>query len=351
MRGDRRAFDANRKVHLIWDELIQTAARHFVLSSMHDYIQELSAPHEVPVEITNVLSTVNDLNRERNEKIFANVREIATALNQAGIELVLLKGAAQILAGIYPSLGTRFLSDVDMLVAISNFPCAIETLRALGYFCQDETSIESFIGHSYAPMWRPDSAEVDLHRAVGLGICRSILPASDVLRDSTVYELDGVNVRIPSPEHLVVHQILHSQIHERYRERIWPNLRAMYDIVLLQRHFGNVIDWRAIEGHFRKFGQYPVLAMYLLHLRDALGFECPVKVQLTTLTKVRWWRRRLLRAIPWLRLVDPWYILRASVVPRMPISEILHLPGGWKYLTARLFSKRFYADFIDDLSS
>jgi hypothetical protein len=333
-----------------WDELIRTAANAFVLSSMYDCIQALPARADVPDEIANVFATIRDLNRERNKKILANVREIAAALNRVGIEPVALKGVAQLLAGVYPSLGTRFLNDFDLLVGESDFPVAVETLRELGYSPLDAGPIESAVGHSYPPMSREDSVEVDLHRTLGLGVCSSILPPSDVLRDSTVHEFRGVRIRIPSPEHLVTHQIIHSQIHEAYPERIWPNLRSMYDIILLQRHFGSSIDWAAIENRFGRNGQYPVLAMYLRQVRNLLGLECPVKIQLTGLTRLRWHRRNVLRAAPWLRMADPVYVLRAGLMPRMPVREILGLPGGWKYLTRRVLSKRFYTNLRADLS-
>ncbi len=339
---DRRKCD--------WDEVIQAAAAESVLSSMHDCLQALPVPPDVPDEIRNVFSTICELNRKRNEKILANVREIGAALNRAGIEPVALKGVAQLLAGIYPSLGTRFLNDFDLLVRQSDFPVAIEALREAGYSCPATDPIESAVGHTYPPLSRRDSVEVDLHRTLGLGICQFILPAAGVLRDSTVHESEGVRIRIPSPEHLVTHQIIHSQIHEGYRERIWPNLRAMYDLVLLQRHFGDAIHWTAIEDRFRKNGQYPVLAMYLLQVRDLLGLECPLELRLTGLTRLRWQRRKLLRAAPWLRMADPLYVFRSSLMPRMPVGEILRLPGGLNYILKRFFSKRFFASIFAELS-
>jgi Uncharacterised nucleotidyltransferase len=346
VRGAQEEFG----VDLNWEEVIQVAADEYLLSSLHDCIQAMPTPPDVRGEIRNVLSTICELNRERNEKILANVREIAGALNRAGIEPVALKGVAQLLASIYPSLGTRFLNDFDLLVRQSDFSAAIEALRESGYSCLNTDPIESAVGHTYPPLSRPDSVEVDLHRTLGLGICRSMLPASEVLRDSTVHELEGVRIRIPSPEHLVTHQIIHSQIHEGYRERIWPGLRSMYDLVLLQRHFGDAIDWAGIENRFRRNGQYPVLALYLLQVRDLLGLECPLELRLSGLTRMRRQRRKILRAAPWLRMLDPVYVFRASLMPRMPVGEILHLPGGLHYIVKRFFSKRFFGSIFAELS-
>src|ERR1700734_2913413 len=78
-----------------WEEVIRSAAAESVLSSLYDCIQALPAPPDVPEEIANVFSSIRELNRERNEKILANVREIACALNCAGIEPIALKGVAQ----------------------------------------------------------------------------------------------------------------------------------------------------------------------------------------------------------------------------------------------------------------
>jgi hypothetical protein len=338
--GDRPA-PPSRSPQWNWDKLVQTASDETVLSVMHDSLTGLGLAHEVPADVANLFSTVKKLNLERNQRILSELKCISGFFNNAGIEPVLLKGAAYLLSGIYPDLSTRFLVDLDLLLPESDFPAAIKILKNQGYSC-DAHPVETIIGNAYPPLWRPQSVEIDLHRSLCLGVCRSLLPGSEVVSKSVIHELDGVRLRIPSPEHLVIHHIVHSQIHDFYRERIRPSLRNMYDMVLLQHRFGSDIDWPAIENRFRRHKQYAALAFYLKQVETTLGLASPLPIQMTGLMKLRWWRRAVFRKVPSLRFVDPLYLYKAGVKSRTPLGEILRAPGGCKYLLAKAFTKSLY---------
>jgi hypothetical protein len=326
------------------------ACRDKVLPAFHDAALELNITNQLPTEVANLFSVVKDLNTERNQHILSNAKEIAAAFNQAGIQPLLLKGLAHILAGIYPTVGTRYLADVDLLVSENDFNTAVQLLKDLGYRHDVDQPLELFIGHSYPPLHRPNSVEIDLHRTVGLGICSSILPAAEVLANSTVVDVDGTQVRIPSPEHVIVHHILHSQLHDTYRERISPSVRTMYDFVLLQNGFGTVVDLQAIEQRFRRHGKYGALAMYLLRVEQFFGVASPLPLHLDLVTRVCWWRRQLLYKLPFLRFADPLYYWFGGLIPRTRrLREILKRPGGLRYLAQKFVDSRFYdrlrADF------
>lgn len=332
-----------------WDELVRVAANEMVLSSLQDCIEEHGIALEWPAEVATLFETVRQLNCDRNKHILSDVQAIAGTLNRAGVEPVVLKGVAHLLAGVYPGPSTRFLADFDLLLAESDFSATIQALRREGYSCQEPNPIETMVGNAYPPLWRESSVEIDLHRSLGIGVCGSFLPSSEVLRDSVVHRFGDVSVRLPSPEHLITHHIMHSQMHDRYHERIWPSLRTMYDFKLLQRRFAGEFCWAAIEGRFRKNGQYTALAMYLLQVENVLGIECPVRPVLPVVARLRWWRRGALRRAPYLRLVDPLYLFSAGLKPRTPLSEVLSVPGGTRYLFTKLFTRSFYSRRLANL--
>ena len=95
--------------------------------------------------------------------------------------------------------------------------------------------------HHYPQLQRPRgadssrSAPVELHHSLGHGLSRKLLSGEDLLRGSSLKEWIGVRIRVPSPEHLVTHLILHAQLHHCYSERIWPPLRAMNDLAMVAR--------------------------------------------------------------------------------------------------------------------
>lgn len=344
-----------------WDRLIDDTAKSGILPALqHRAVQpQLSAL--IPEEVANLLGTIHALNTERNRIALAQAQELAAALNQIGVQPIALKGLAQILEGVYPSTGCRYLADIDVLVSAEQAPAALGIFRKLGYICSPVHSVELSVGHSYPPFRRTQSLEIDLHRTLGLGICSSLLPAADVIGSATVRNINGASILVPSPNHLVVHHIIHSQLHDSYRERINPSFRTLYDFFLLRRHFDNEgngsgsptekpeLDWGGIESHFRRNGHYATFALYLLAAEDALGIPPPVPLHLTPLMRIRRYRRKLLQRWRVLRFVDPFYYWFAGVKPRTRrLHDILSQPAGLRYLLQKFRSPAFYNRLRND---
>ena len=334
-----------------WEKLIDTASIELVLPLVRNLLRTTDAPTAVPPDVSNLFATVQQLNADRNRSILSQVKTLTAALNAKGIEPVALKGLAHLVTDVYEDDAVRYLVDIDLLVSESDLPASVKILADGGWEGDKPHPIELAIGHSYPSLARPDSVPIDLHRSMGRRICNLILPPFEVLRDSSLFEFEGVRLRIPSPNHLVIHHIIHSQLHDSYRDRLWPPLRTMYDLVLLQRRFGDRIDWAAIETRFRARGQFGILVTYLLRVENVLRFKPPIPLSLDLLTRLRWWRRTLLWNAPSLRLIDPIWFFSAGLRSRAyRLSEILRLPGGTLYLVRKLLTPGFFSRLKADVS-
>jgi len=148
----------------------------------------------------------------------------------------------------------------------------------------------------------------------------------------------------------MTHLILHSRVVHPYNERIWPPLRAMYDLVLLQRQLGRSIDWTNIECCFRKGRQHGLLTLHLLHVCGTLGHKMPIPIRHTGLTRLRWLRRKLLRRWPTLRYFDPVYMFSAVFIRCFRVlRNMLSTPGGAGPLFELLFEPGVYGRIFTDL--
>jgi hypothetical protein len=334
---------------LNWEGMIPLAREERILPALNARIRETGISALVPAEIANFFSAVEELNLERNRAILTELATVAALLNEAGIEPVLLKGAAYLVAGVYVNPAARYLMDVDLLIPEPQMSTGIEALIQNGFEWDRSDQLGRF-RHHHPPLRRAGSVPFELHHSLGMGRCKSLLPASDVLERSVPYEFNGTRVRVPSPDHLMTHLIMHSQVQHPYNERIWPPLRAMYDLVLMQRRLGSDIDWRGIQHRFRKAGQSGVLAMHLLQVRDVLGAETPFPIRLTGLTYLRWLRRRLLRTLPALRFIDPIYMYSTVLVRRLLLlRNVLDVPGGWRHIVREFLAPGIYKRFITDV--
>lgn len=330
-----------------WEKLFETATEEAVLPALAFAVNDgldISAPREV----SDFLSAVLLLNRQRNQRIWQQVKETAHLLNGVGIEPVLLKGAAYLAAGVYSDPGTRYLVDLDVLVPEALLPGAFQHLVESGY-SYDKTDQFGRFRHHHPPLRRA-SVAVELHHTLGLGPCQSILPAKEVIENAVPFKLDGVRVRVPSPTHLVVHLVMHSQIQHPYNERIWPPLRAIYDLVHLQYHFQRAINWAEVEHRFKTAGQMGLLRLHLIDVRDALGLEPPIDCKLTPDTQLRRLRRRVLRKFPALRYLDPIYMFSTVCLRRLRLlRSVLTARGGLKYLVTQLFAPGIYERLLLDV--
>jgi hypothetical protein len=247
------------------------------------------------------------------------------------------------------------LCDLDLLVTHSQLAAAAEVLERDGYLQDGRDALGRF-RHHYPQLQRPRSADgsgsapVELHHALGHGVSRKLLSGEDMVRGSSVKEWNGVRIRVPSPEHLLIHLISHSQVHHSYSERIWPPLRAMYDLALLDRCLARCLDWEQVRRRFEVSGQESALLLHLLHVREALGMPLPFAFDLGPLGQVRWARRRALNRWPILRLADPLYLASATLSRRIQfLASILSVPGGWKFAARTLYRSDFYRRLLAEI--
>jgi hypothetical protein len=335
-----------------WEALIATAADEGVLPALFPQIQKLGLVSELPSEVLDFFSNFQQLSLERNRAILAEAEEIGSLLGGCGIKAVFLKGIAYLLTGVYADHSRRYLSDIDILVPEAQLRLAVEALRNAGYVETDSRAIAS-AGHHHALLYRPGrlTPGVEVHRSIGLAVCKALLPAGELLSGSKPWDAAGSSLRVPSSEHLIIHHVAHSQIHQEYRERIAPSLRDMYDFLLLTRQFKS-IDWAEIEQRFSRQKQYGTFALYALRVQAIFGAELPFPVRENWLTHVRRYRRQALRAIPKLRRADPIYIFRSCALPRLRLLPyLLPVSGGKKYIFKRLIHPAFYRHLVADVEN
>ena len=333
------------------ENLIRIAERERLLPALHARLQDLGILSDLPVEMAGLLSAVEELNLERNQAILGELATVAALLNEVGVEPVLLKGAAYCVSGVYVNPVARYLWDVDLLIPEPQLSTAVKALGRNGFEADQFDRLCRF-RHHYPALRRPASVPFELHHSLGMGICNSLLPAADVFAQSVPQDFRGARIRLPSPEHLISHLIMHSQIQDPYRDRIWPLLRPMYDLTLLRRRFDAELDWSAIERRFRKAGQSGLLALHLLQVQEVLGVEPPFPIRLAGLTYFRWLRRKFLSAVPALRFLDPVYLYSTAIKRRLLLlRNALAVPGGWRHVVSELCTpqiyKRFFAEIVD----
>ena len=213
------------------------------------------------------------LNGKRNERLRRQLEQVARALNDAGIEPTLLKGAAYLIGDVYPASAARLTGDLDILVPQHRGRDAIAAMQSIG-FGSDLPIPES---HHHFPRMRHIETDIliDVHTRLQHDLSDPIVPVAWVHEQSQLIEFRGTRVRMPPPTILVGHNIVHDQLnHERYARKT-IELRQLLDLAILRSRYEQQIDWGELDRRFSSVGLGHVLATYLRYDKALLGQRKP----------------------------------------------------------------------------
>ncbi len=329
---------------LAWESVVELASHHLVTPTLYRSLDAKGLLSELPAEVRSYLEAVHELNGERNRRISDQLRGIVAALNAAGIEPVLLKGAAYLAADLYGDPAARLIGDIDLLVPGDELPAAVAALATIGY---REAGIEdySFTGHHHhTPLVRDgDVAAVELHSAPVARAFARLLPAEQMFAGARRVDLDGGRARLPAPQDQVVHNIVHAQLADRHYWLALVPLRPLSDLVRLRAAGAGQIDWPAVLAGFDRGGHGSACRAWLMAAEQLLGDRLPSGVQPDLGARFACWRARNQKRHPWLTAAGEWYGYHRAMIAQLNagpgvrrrlLTRVLHPRGYHRYLRA-----------------
>ena len=230
------------------------------------------------------LDRIHALNARRNTVFWDQLIAITGAFNRAGIEPLLLKGAAELAEGIYPSAGARWLADWDLQVPASQLATACRILEdELGYAQPPASPDEAPAGalnHQLAPHHHPDHpVKIELHRTPlhrrppGLNEAFEVVAEYERIRWPS--EWNGIAWRFTPTWHLA-HAFLHAEIGHRGAEHGVLNLRHAYHFTRLSARDAARIDWQGLTHWLRQRELEPTFRAYLYLNQRVFGQPWPL---------------------------------------------------------------------------
>lgn len=186
----------------------------------------------------------------RNQRLICKTLPALHALKDAGIDLMLLKGAA-LVASHYEEIGLRPMYDIDTLVPTEKRDEAAAILSSLGW-----TPLFKAV---HAQGFRsPDGIEIDLHWHVLLEFSQENSDA-DFWANSKESMLGDVSVLVPNAADLLFHVCIHGL----KSNEISP-IRWIADALMILRAESK-IDWDRLLSHAKRH-------RLTLRLREALQY-------------------------------------------------------------------------------
>ena len=226
-----------------WGELLALANQGLVTPALATALRPNIG--QVPPQVWAFLEDVQRRNRARNGRLYAQLEDAVAALAGAGIEPVLLKGAAQMAACPAGEACDRMLSDLDLMVPPAQVDDALMALTGAGF--ETVSRQKGLSVHAVAELGRPeDVGHLDLHqRAPGPP---GIADTEDLAARRVSLKIrSGRTVQIPDPASQILQLVLHDQFHDGDYWRGGFDLRHLMDLALLTPKLTED-DWGWLRG-------------------------------------------------------------------------------------------------------
>jgi len=313
-----------------WESVIELANDELLSPAMWSSLHAKGLTEELPVEVRDYLQELHGLNLRRNSELRSQCDGVIRALNDVGIDPVLLKGAAHLYTDTFRDPGARMMKDLDLLVPADRIEDAVFTLTAIGYSYEEAEAPERFTTHHHcAPLYRAGSyGFVELHHDL-TRTARHILPASRARFHTRRLQLDTGCAHVLTPTYRVLHNFVHSEVVDRHHVRGEISLRYLHDLVGLVSAYGTEIDWRLARDVADGGGAGRLLQDYLYLANRLLALPIPGAVTPSPLNAIHFHRCRLrLRSAFYERL--DWGTRRFSA---RDIEDAFGPAGSWRALT------------------
>lgn len=183
------------------------------------------------------IESARRVTRAQHDEIRREAMYIERALATLGAPVILLKGAAYVLADL-PAASGRVFSDIDILVPRSLLGQTESLLMLAGWMNTKQNAYDQ----RYYREWMHELPPLEhVHRKTTLDVHHAILPETARLRPDPRRMIDAA---VPVPGHpglrvlSPIDMVLHSATHLFMNDEMGHALRDLSDIDLLLRHFG-----------------------------------------------------------------------------------------------------------------
>ncbi|PZP30175.1 MAG: hypothetical protein DI603_15565 [Roseateles depolymerans] len=260
-----------------WDLLIRQARRALLLARLAVVLQPVM--HQLPSGPRHHLEAAI-LTVKRQAKLMRwEVEQIRQVLEPLGVPVILLKGAAYLLADLPASHG-RVFGDVDILVPKVRMDVIEAALLAHGWSFEEQ--LDAYDERYYRDWMHEIPPLTHEQRGSSLDVHHTILPPTARLQVNTAALFDDLRpVRDVAAVQVLgsTTMVLHSATHLFHEGELDKGLRDLLDLDSLLRGFGqDPAFWPSLTQRAAELGLQQPLMMALRYTSRLLGTPVPQDV-------------------------------------------------------------------------
>ena len=255
-----------------WQRVVRLCERHKIAPLLLSLFEELGRRDVIPDWAESGLRSVAMSDIAIAARLRSALRDILMALDERGLEVIVLKGAA-LVALVYDDPALRPSEDVDLLCREEDYGQVQELLLSLGYHMDEEpipahghTHLQSYMDYHF---YHPDGrVAIDLHiDSIKLGVKQR--HSASVWDGSVPIAIEEASALALDPQNQILMLSVHVHRHG-FARLIW-----LKDIDLLVRRFREEVDWDALVANVRAEGAGSSLWCTFQFLDQMLGTPFP----------------------------------------------------------------------------
>ncbi len=264
-----------------WQALLQAVLAEGVAPLLSFRLAETGQVAMIPPAARAALRTACLNTWRNNQEIIKELQVLARHFSQAGIPVVVLKGACFALT-IYPDPGLRPMSDLDLLIPREKLPRAVEIATRLGYsntLPEAMPGLRDLLGHDIYLQRGGLSLELH-HSLVADRVFRYAVPVdwfwtqTEPLASPPGYNFENLAMLTPAAQ--MLYSAAHAMLQHGGQQ---APLRWFYDLHLLVQHYGSRLDWDLLIAQAREFAWASALEAALAHTTACFATPIPACVR------------------------------------------------------------------------
>ena len=215
-----------------WETVVEVSTAHYVFPALYCNLKRVGFLSYLPQELVNFMEHITNLNRERNQQIITQAKNLNSLLLQNNITPIFLKGTGNLLAGIYDDIGERMIGDIDFLLSKKDSYRAFKILENDNYYTP-ETLLNNPPDHRHFPrlIKKNNIAAVEIHSKLLISKYDNEFNYGFVAKDTQIIGAYSVL----SYANKLNFSILSNQINDNVFFYKSIPLRSAYDVFLLSK--------------------------------------------------------------------------------------------------------------------
>ncbi|CAL2085419.1 nucleotidyltransferase family protein [Tenacibaculum sp. 190524A02b] len=216
-----------------WDNVVKLSTSHFVFPALYCNLKRADFLQYLPNDLVEYMQHITQLNRERNEQIIKQAKEINQLLLDNGITPIFLKGTGNLLEGLYEDIAERMVGDIDFLVSKKDFKPCIQVLKKNGYLEKTKDFLDNTILNRHYPKITKEGKIAALEVHYKMITNEKYFNYKSIIQN---IKLIQKNISILSYSDQVLMTSYNKQINDKGQWYKNISLRNSYDLFLVSKH-------------------------------------------------------------------------------------------------------------------